>query len=729
MKRSRRKFGARWQRLRPAIAALMSLPAAAQAQVVEEVVVTGYADRQLLLDTEAKTGSRLALTLREAPAIVDVLTDVQILERGLRTSVEAFNAAPGVSSANVPSQPGVLSMRGFTSDAISLLHDGIRLTTSSMVSRNQDSWGFERIEILKGPSSVLYGEGALAGTVNMVPKRARTDSSSVAWLVGGGSFDTARVAIDANTPVSESAALRFLGSYSNTGSSIDDNDFKTGGATLSGLWRPTDALTLELAVDYYRDDYDVSYWGTPLVPEGVARRPSDLVRTANGLVLDRSLRDANYNVTDGLTDSDATWVRSRVTWKMSDSWSLMNELNYYDSQRRWHNSEDYTFNATTGLLDRGTTLIEHDHQFWSDRAMLSSDATIAGHRNRFSIGAEYSSNDFRNPRRSGIAASVDAYGNERGRFPARDDVATFPGAGNRATGESYVDTAAVFAENAFSLTSSWLLVAGLRYEQIDLDRILTDLNVNTVTRFDADYDPLSWRIGTTYDLAPKTQLFAQYSSAVVPVSTIFLMSAGSADFDLSTGESIEAGVKSSLWSERMDVTFSVFRIAQDDILTRDPANANITYQGGSQSSEGVELALSAAITKNVRLDASLAAIDAQFDELVEAGPADRSGNTPPNVAETVAGLFALYRFDSLPLTTSVGARYASHFYTNNANTIRVDGHITMDASLGLRVLAGELTVRGRNLTDELYAEWAGASATQVLIGAPRSFDVSFAGRF
>ncbi len=61
-------------------------------------------------------------------------------------------------------------MRGFTSGAVSLLYDGVRQTTSSLVSRNLDSWSFERIEVLKGPASVLYGEGALGGTVNLVPK-------------------------------------------------------------------------------------------------------------------------------------------------------------------------------------------------------------------------------------------------------------------------------------------------------------------------------------------------------------------------------------------------------------------------------------------------------------------------------------------------------------------------------------------------------------------------------
>ncbi len=105
------------------------------------------------------------------------------------------------------------------------------------------------------------------------------------------------------------------------------------------------------------------------------------------------------------------------------------------------------------------------------------------------------------------------------------------------------------------------------------------------------------------------------------------------------------------------------------------------------------------------------------------------GNTPPNVPETVANLFATWRLSALPVTLSLGARHAGHLYTNNANTVRVNGYTTVDGSVTWRLTNGELSLRGRNLTDELYADWGGSSATQVLIGAPRSFEVSYIARF
>ena len=117
------------------------------------------------------------------------------------------------------------------------------------------------------------------------------------------------------------------------------------------------------------------------------------------------------------------------------------------------------------------------------------------------------------------------------------------------------------------------------------------------------------------------------------------------------------------------------------------------------------------------------------DALIEAGGANRRGNTPPNVPERIASLFASYGFERVPVTVSVGARHAGRFYTDNANLYRVDGHTTVHASLAYRFANGELTLRGRNLGDAFYAEWAGGASDQFLLGAPRSAELEWRMRF
>ncbi|MBW8807515.1 MAG: TonB-dependent receptor plug domain-containing protein, partial [Lysobacter sp.] len=164
----------------------------ASPKLLDRITVEGVATPTASLDSPNSTGSRLGLSARETPAMVEVLTQDQIQARGLRGSVEALNAAPGVLAGQLPSSPGMTSMRGFSGGAIALLIDGVRQTAAPLITRDFDSWSFERIEVLKGPASVLYGEGALAGAINLVPKRPNFDGQAFSALAGWGSFGSQR---------------------------------------------------------------------------------------------------------------------------------------------------------------------------------------------------------------------------------------------------------------------------------------------------------------------------------------------------------------------------------------------------------------------------------------------------------------------------------------------------------------------------------------------------------
>ncbi len=695
-----------------------------------DIIVTGTADRQLLLDAKAETGSRLGLTVRETPAIVDILSQELMLERGLRTTVEALNATPGATSGELASSPGQMSMRGFTAGAVSLLWDGVRQTNSALIIRNLDSWSFDRIEVLKGPAGVLYGEGSLAGAVNLVPKKPRFSGDSYAATLGYGSFDTLRAGIDANIAVNDKVAVRGVASANRTSGFVDDTDARFLAATLAVTLKPVERLTIEVAGDYLEDRYGTAYWGTPLVPRAVARDASALVTTADGFVLDRAIRNRNYNVTNADQGSETWWARSRVAYEFSDALRFTNELSYYHADRRFRNSEVYTYTAPnaalpSGSFRRGTTRIDHRHRFVVERAVLASDVEIGGHRNRFSIGGEYSDSDLAIPRRFGATTSVDIFDPQRGTLSLAETVANFPD--GRANFDSSTIIKSVFAEEAFNLTPRLLLVGGIRYDHIALDRRIDDLNANRTTAFARTWNPLSWRAGAVFDLAPKTQVFTQYSYAVAPVGSLALLSLANSSFDLTTGRSVEGGVKTTLFGDRLDLTAAGYWIEQDGIVTRDATNSSLAVQGGSQSSRGFELSASGAVTRAFRLDANLAILDARFDVLREAG-GDRAGNTPPVVPERVASVFGIYKLDGVPVSLSGGARYMSHFFTDNANTVRVRGSTVFDAAVAWRLPYGDITLRGRNLTNRLYANWFGGSARQLTLGAPRSVDISFTAR-
>jgi iron complex outermembrane receptor protein len=684
------------------------------------IVVTG----QRQLENEPDVAGRLGLTNRETPAIVDVLTQQDFQNQGVRTIIEAMNAAPGVASGNLPGSIGSVSMRGFTR-AVNYLYDGVRMANSDVGLRNWDAWMFERVEVIKGPASVTSGEGALAGAINFVPRRPRLDGIGGEMLASYGSFDTARLAGDINVPLSPTVAVRGDVSLSRSSGWIDDTDSRTFAASGSLLFRPSDRFSLTLSVDYFEDDFGSAYYGTPVISRAIARRPSSAVSGSAGLVLDRAMRRVNFDVTDADLSSDTTWLRARGEYQLTDTLKIVSDSSYYDSFRNYQDADEYTFNAATGGIDRGLSRITHDHQFWNQRVHLAFDGRIGALRNRFTAGVEYGHTDFFTERRFGATPSVDPFAPVRGTFPA-DTPANFA---TRQDVTANVDQWAFFAEDALNLTEAWLLVGGIRHDRIRLDRDVVNVTTNVVQSYGRSYDPVSWRVGSVYSVTRATQLFAQYTRAVTPVSGLLFLSAGNAAFKLTTGRSYEAGFKTSLVGGGVELTASLFDIRQDDIITRDPTNPAISIQGGNLRSRGGEVALNMPVTPELNLAVSGTVLDAEYGALIEAGGVSRAGNRPPNVPQQLADVVVTYAPAALPITVTGSVRHNGDFYTANANTVKVNAFTTLDAAIAWRAPFGTLTLRGRNLTDEFYADWSGYAAGLVFVGAPRSVDVAFTRTF
>jgi len=720
---------------------LLNTPAVAEEggsnEQLGRVEVVGVRDR-LKLEEAPAAASRLGLTARETPATVQTLTQEDLQVRGLRTAREAFADIPGAIAGNVPGNPAAVMMRGFSGNAVSILQDGVRVSTSTVVQRDTNTWHFDSIEVLKGPASVLYGEGALAGVINKVTRKPTLDGTHVDALASYGSFNTSTLAAGANLQLSDNAAVRLDASQLQSDSlyDVDRNKTRSRGLTGSVLFNPSRDLSVLVAVDHYADRYDSTYQGVPLVQAAVAKDPSSILRSANGLVIDKALRHQNYNPDGAYSSADETTVRSRIDWRLGSGWSLGTDLTAYTADRAFVLSDTQTFVAPTtafpnGSFSRTVQRFYHDHQFWNLRSALSKAGELVGLRNRFTAGVEINHTDLSSLRQSSgtsALAAVDPYAPVVGSFPTADSAYT---AGN-VNFDSKLNTRALFAENALNLTPQWLLVAGLRWDDIDLKRGVTNFNVtpNTVQTANPQYHPLSWRAGSTYDITPTTAIYAQVTSAAVPVSSMLLQSIVNTSFKLTKGRSAEAGFKTMTADRRLSLTGAVYYIRQDDILTRDPANPSQTVQGGSQSSRGAELNAAASLAASWTVGAGFGVVDAVYDRLVEAGGAVRTGNRPINTPVTTANGCVTYVVPGLPVSVSGFLRHASGFYTDTTNTIHVDGQTTLDATVAWKASASTtLTLRGRNLTNAFYGEYSGYPTTNIYLGAPRSVEVSLLARF
>jgi iron complex outermembrane recepter protein len=701
-------------------------------------VVTVEGARTGMRQTSIGAASRLDLGIMETPASVEVIDQDVFEQRGARSLDEAVRGAVGMVQGGNPTSPSQTSARGFTSGFVSYLYDGTQVAVPTMSGRTQDAWNYERIEILKGPASVLYGEGAIGGAVNFVTKRPERGTPVTEALLAYGSFNTWRAAVGLNRAVGAASAVRIDFSHQQSDGYVERNRQRYDNLTMGFTTALTRDLRLDLSLDVLSDDVH-AYEGTPLVPASFATEPTGVVSDSAGRLIDRRLISKNYNFDDAVMRADSKWARAKLSWQINPAWSLRNELSYYTAERRWRNSESYGFVAPRQLT-RDLVGVTHEHDVWTDRLDLSYRGTLVGMQNRFVGGVEYTKTDFGAERRfsnGGAAAnkalSVDILApalGTYGDFSGNADL--YAGAGNRTNFGTRIPTHSLFLEDALSLGSAWTVVGGARRDRVKLDRTIFDLSNDVTTAYGQRYDPSSFRLGLVYAFDRDTSLYAQTTNATAPVGSgnLLLLSGANAAFDLSHGRQQEAGIKQALFNGRLQYTLAVYKIALDNILSRDASVPTLTVNNGSQSSRGVELGAGWRIDPQWNVSGNVAWVDARFDRLIEAGNVSRAGNLPPNVAKRTANLWLDYQVAQSPLKVGAAANHVGDRYANNANTVKMNGYTTADVYATWRLSSGSLTLRVRNVADKLYASWTGANANnQVILGAPRSADLTYHARF
>ena len=188
-----------------------------------------------------------------------------------------------------------------------------------------------------------------------------------------------------------------------------------------------------------------------------------------------------------------------------------------------------------------------------------------------------------------------------------------------------------------------------------------------------------------YDLLPNLTLYGQYATAADPVGTnVFIVRAGE-NFDLATGAQWEVGIKQRLWNNRAEWTLAYFDIFRKNILTQ--TSLTTAQNVGRQTSKGVELSGAIRPTDAWRVQANLTLLSARFADFSETDGGtvvSRGGNRPPNVPETMANIWSVYRVPFVvPFDLGAAFRYVGHRYADNANAVRLNAYTTTDAWVSL----------------------------------------------
>lgn len=677
---------------------------------------------RLSIDQPTATGSRLALTPRETPASVTVVERAVIEQRGAADTQEILSSVPGLTAAAPPGSAGAVTYRGFGTAQVTQLFNGITVQYDAIAARPVDSWIYDRVEVIGGPSTFLFGAGAVGGSINYVTRLADRNRNSLQGRLSLASYGTTEVDLSANgsfgSPRWRNHA-RVDVSRTGSGGYVNGSERAALTSAASLVSELGSRVSHTLALEYQNERADRPYWGTPLL------QPT----TGQGRI-NPETRFTNYNTGDGVYEQTVTWARSLTEFKAASGLSVRNTVYHYDALRDYRNVEVYRYTAANNQVVRTSPLLQrHDQQVTGDRVEVQRRGRIGRVVSDWAGGFDVSYNkQTRFPLSlSATVSTVDPVAFSVERF--FDIPGMVPGFNPDRTND--VSTLALFLENRTVIAPRVSLVTGVRRDRIELEgtnRRPATVSATNPAYFKNVYHPVTGRVGVSVEVAPSANVYVQYSTAADPPAGI-LATASFAQvrtFDLTTGRQTEGGVKFDYLGTRGVATAAVFAIERRNLAIADPLNPGTTVPVGQQSSRGVELATSLRASRAVLVQGNYAYTDASFDDFTEniGGVAvSRAGNVPTNTPAQVGNVWVTVT-PRTGLDVGVDGRWVSRRYADNANTTWDGAYSVLGAFATYQAHPrASITARVRNLGDAVYARSL-TGTPMFFLGAPRTFEVA-----
>ncbi|MDQ0467883.1 TonB-dependent siderophore receptor [Labrys wisconsinensis] len=679
--------------LRGALLAMTCLPALAAAgaalaqeqatTVLEPVTVFGEAasafgpDKGYVAE-RTTTGSKTDTPLKEIPQSVSVITRKEMDDRAPAQLEDILSYTAGVTSSpwGVDDRFDQFLIRGFDIGPYAVYRDGLAQKALDFSGFKIEPYSLERLEVLKGPSSVLYGENEVGGMVNAVTKRPTLDPLASAFI-SYGSFNTIETGFDVGGPVDANGVLsyRLTGLYRDgamqTDGSQNDRIFIAPAVT----FRPDDRTTLTLLANYQSDKLQPNTF----LPVGLPR--------------------SFTTDSDHFSHYDAQhWsVGYQFEHRFNDEWTVRQNMRYAvqetDYQHLYYGSAyggdslvcsgsslaSCTMKRTTFMVDERASIFSVDNQ-------VQYDADWGRIQNKLLMGLGYDRFNVNTLSRYGEGPDLDL-GNLDYSKPV-----TVPGP--LVDGEQTIDQLGLYAQTQTKLDDHWILTLGLRQTWVENQNVDRLYNDNTRQSDHA----LTKRIGLGYTFDNGLTPYASYAES-------FTTNVGH-DFDggafkPSRGRQYEVGVKYQPPGFDGFFTAAVFDITKSNVLTTDLSHQGFQVQTGEVRHRGLELEGQFNLAEGLSMTAAYTYLDAEITK-------DNDGNVgkrPSLVPEHQASLWANYEVQTGMLqgvSVGAGVRYVGATYGDNANNVPVASYTLVDAALRYRWDKWQGAVNVSNLLDKTY---------------------------
>ncbi|OLU26321.1 TonB-dependent siderophore receptor [Pseudomonas sp. PA15(2017)] len=649
------------------------------------------------------TGSKTDTALSEIPQTINVITQDEIKMRGSRTVTEALRYTAGMTGGGFSDRVKIFDepiSRGFTPTPLYL--DGLHLPYgggSTGGSLQIDPYSLERIEVLKGPASVLYGQNQPGGIVNMVGKRP-TATPLHEIILGGGSYDRKYGAFDLGGPIDDQGEFlyRLTGVVHDSNSQIDYADQKRMMLAPSLTWLPNDRTSITVYGQYQKDRDTPEAQGLP-AQGTVYRTPRGRI-SRNLFIGEPSLN--KY-------DREQFVVGYEIAHELNDTWTLKQNARYADVDDLYIAPlHGYSFepNPNTGVDDGSyQTRFGVD---WSQRNKVYGIDNIAQAKfntadveHTLLLGVDYyhfNSKFLGLYDRTGPAIDLynPVYGSEFNfRQPYRWD--------------NTIKQTGLYAQDQMSW-NQWFLTLGGRYDFAETDN-KQPLSGDRSKQKDEKF---TGRAGLGYAFDNGMTPYVSYATSFLPQTGV---DASNSAFDPTTGKQYEVGIKYEPKSVDGFIQLSMYQIDQEKMLTTDLDNPGFSVQSGSVRSRGVDLEGKVNVTHNLGVLASVSRNQSKWHRSNDG----REGRTVAVGTPLSASAWVNYDFDistSLAgLGMGLGARYVRGSYGSDykEDSFQIPSYTVYDAMVSYDLEKSPLHVKGvkvqmnlENLADKKYVASCGS---------------------
>ncbi|WP_281685300.1 TonB-dependent siderophore receptor [Thalassobaculum salexigens] len=622
--------------------------------------------------TRSGSVSKTDTPIIETPRSVSVVTADAISDRKTMTVEDSLRYVPGVQVNGYGNDPRFdqIKVRGFAVTSTADFRDGLRQPNTGWLSYfHTEPYALERIDVVKGPNSVLFGQSAPGGMVNRVTKRPTADTRGEVE-VQLGTDEHRQGQVDLSGPVTEDETLlyRFVGVLRESESGLMGVNNDVQFIAPSVTWKPTEKLTLTFLGEAQHFETAGS------------SRPYQF---ASGELSDFWAGDEDF---DGLKQTQYIGGYEG-RYEFNEIFALRQNFRYGTVETE----NQYLSSSMTG---DGHTLSRTTYGVYEEMDNLSVDTaaearfTTGAVRHTAMIGIDYSKIDADVQYAYGTGPSIDMLNPDYHQDVSRPGTILV---------DQNIDAHQLgFYANEQMEWGGWRFNGGLRHDRAEKET--TNNLTGGVTEGENSATTGSAGLLYLFDSG-----FAPYASYATSFTPDFGTDINGDSFEPTEGEQYEIGLKYQPPGRDSIYTVSLYNLVETNVKTQDPNNIANSIQTGEQRSRGLELEAAMKLSDNIDLVAGYSYIDA---EITKSNDGDE-GNVPVGVAEHMASVWGNYSFiagtlDGLEL--GAGARYLGETYDDSANTNTNDAVTMFDAriSYDLDMLApgASIGLTGTNLTDE-----------------------------